>query len=178
MTHSARSGCRVGARHDFYIKPGATFVDPGMTSPRSFRTFSLLRHSGQAKRDPESISNALHFSQKTAHQFPDDTTQPCYLALKGFRRLHIMTLSVRSGCRVGARHDVYIKPGATFVDPGMTSPRSFRTFSPLCHSGQAQRDPESISNALHFSQKTAHQFPDDTTQPCYLAQRRSADSIS
>jgi len=74
--------------------------------------------------------------------------------VKGFRRFSIVTHSARSGCRVGARHDSYIKPGRTFVGPGMTSPlRHDVHFTPLRHSGQAQRDPESIPNTPLFSQK-------------------------
>ncbi len=42
--------------------------------------------------------------------------------------------------------------GMVFVDSGMP-PSVIPYIFPLCHSGQAQRDPESISNASHFSQK-------------------------
>ena len=130
---------RVGARHDLPLRHDVHFPPSVIPGKRS------------ATRNPFPMR---YTSAQNGASVPRRHHATLLFGLKGFRRFHIVTHSARSRCRVGARHDSYIKPGMTFVDPGMTSPLpSFRTFSPLCHSGQAQRDPESISNASLFSQK-------------------------
>jgi len=149
-----------------FVEAGATFLDPGMTSPSVIPDIfppSVIPGKRSATRNPFPMHRT---SAKNGASVPRRHHATLLFGLKGFRRLHIMTHSARSGCRVGARHDFYIKPGATFVDSGMTSPlRHDVHFTPLCHSGQAQRDPESISNAPLFSQKRRIR---SQTTPCNL----------
>jgi len=160
VTHSARSGCRVGARHDFYIKPGMAFADFDMTTP------SVIPGKRSTTRNPFPMR---HTSAKNGASDPRRHHETLLFGPKGFRRFHIVTHSARSGCRVGARHDFYIKPGMAFADFDMTTLTSFRA--------SAAR-PGIHFQCVPLQPKTAHQIPDDTTQPCYLARRGFADSIS
>jgi len=113
---------------------GMTCNGPAMTSP------FVIPGKRSATRNPFPMRCS---SAENGTPWPKQHRTAWLFGLKGFRRCAIIRPSARSGSRIRSGM-TFVVSGMTFVGAGMTS---------FCHSGQAKRDPESISNKLLFSRK-------------------------